>query len=181
MKPQVYEFKITLMHIHPVIWRRFRVYNDISFRQLHNIVQLVMGWENYHLYQFHWGEYQFTEQLMGHGDKYASHILGDFVTQVGSVLGYEYDFGDGWFHEIALEKILKTTRKQCPVCTHGRRACPPEDCGGIWGYGDLVQAMKARRGSRYRRYKDWVGGYFDASAFDKEEVNEQLAQRDLWE
>jgi hypothetical protein len=90
-----------------------------------------------------------TEQLMGSDDKRASHILGEFVTQPGSILGYEYDFGDSWHHELLLEKVLTKTRKPCPICTHGRCACPPEDCGGVWGYMELSKAMKAKRGVRY--------------------------------
>ena len=181
MKPQVYQFKISLAGIQPLIWRRFRVHSDVTFRQLHSIVQIVMGWENYHLYQFFWNNDRFTEQLMGVGDKRASHVLGEFVTQPGSILGYEYDFGDGWHHELLLEKILTTTRKPCPICPHGRRACPPEDCGGVWGYMDLAKAMKAKRGSSYREYKEWLGGYYDANAFDLDEVNEQLAETKLWQ
>ena len=180
MSAKVYQFKISLLGIHPLIWRRFRVYNDITFRQLHNIVQITMGWENYHLFQFFWDYSRFTDNLMDAEDKTASNIIGEFVTQEGSILGYEYDFGDCWQHELVLEKILTRTTKQCPVCTHGRRACPPEDCGGIWGYMELVKAMKARRGYRYREYKEWLGGYFDANAFDLEAINASLAQPNLW-
>jgi hypothetical protein len=89
MKTPVYQFKITLQGIRPPIWRRFRVYSDITFRQLHNIVQIVMGWENYHLYQFLLGSYQFTESLMGPGDKPMTHRLDEFVQREGAVLGYE--------------------------------------------------------------------------------------------
>jgi hypothetical protein len=181
MSPQVYQFKISLVGIQPLIWRRFRVYSDVTFRQLHNIVQIVMGWENYHLYQFFWNYDRFSEQLMGNGDRRASHILGEFVTQPGSILGYEYDFGDSWHHELLLEKVLTRTRKPCPICTHGQRACPPEDCGSIWGYMELSKAMKAKRGARYREYKEWLGGYYDVNAFDLVEVNEQLTDSRLWQ
>ena len=181
MSTNVYQFKISLLGIHPLIWRRFRVYNDITFRQLHNIVQITMGWENYHLFQFFWDYSRFTDNLMAAEDKTASNIIGEFVTQEGAILGYEYDFGDGWQHELVLEKILTRTTKQCPVCTHGRRACPPEDCGGIWGYMELVKAMKARRGYRYREYKEWLGGYFDANEFDLKAINASLAQPNLWQ
>jgi hypothetical protein len=180
MKTPVYQFKISLLSIQPLIWRRFRVYSDITFRQLHNIVQIVMGWENYHLYQFLFGSYQFTESLMGPGDKPATHRLDEFVQREGTVLGYQYDFGDNWQHEIVLEKILAYTRKSCPVCTHGRRACPPEDCGGVWGYMDLAKAMKTRRGHRYREYKEWLGEYYNAEKFDMQEVNGQLADPQMW-
>lgn len=132
-----------------------------------------MGWENYHLFQFFWGYSRFTDTLMGPEDKTASSVIGEFITEEGSILGYEYDFGDGWQYEIVLEEILTRTTKQCPVCTHDRPACPPEDCGGIWGYMEQVKAMKARRGYRYREYEatfpvtdgldpTYNGGYDDA-------------------
>ena len=181
MSANVYQFKISLLGIHPLIWRRFRVYNDITFRQLHNIVQITMGWENYHLFQFFWDYSRFTDTLMDAEDKTTSSVIGEFVTQEGAILGYEYDFGDGWKHEIVLEKILKRTAKQCPICTHGRRACPPEDCGGTGGYMELVKAMKARRGDQYREYKEWLGGYFDANEFDLQAINASLAQPNLWQ
>ena len=98
----------------------------------------------------------------------------------GVVLGYEYGFGDSWQHKMALEKILTAPRKPVPLCTGGRRACPPEDCGGVWGYMELVEAMQARRGQQYLEYKEWLGGYFDAEEFDIEEVNERLADPQLW-
>jgi hypothetical protein len=180
VEPLIYEFKISLAGIQPLIWRRFRVHSDVTFRQLHNIVQIVMGWENYHLYQFFWGQDRFTDQLMGAGDRRSSHVLGEFANQLGSILGYEYDFGDSWEHELLLEKILKSSHKPVPVCTHGRRACPPEDCGGVWGYMELARAMKAKRGPAYREYKEWLGGHFDASAFDLAVINEQLAKVNRW-
>lgn len=180
MTPNVYQFKITLLGIKPLIWRRFRVYHDITFRQLHNIVQITMGWENSHLFQFFWGYTRFTDSLLGAEDKTASNIMGEFITQEGAILGYEYDFGDGWQHELVLEKILTRTPQPCPICTHGRRACPPEDCGGTWGYRELVKAMKARRGYRYREYKEWLGGYFDANTFELEAINASLAQPNVW-
>lgn len=80
---------------------------------------------------------RFTDSLMDAEDKTASSVIGEFVTQEGAILGYDYDFGDGWQHEIVLEKILKRTAKRCPICTQGRRACPPEDCGGIGGIWSL--------------------------------------------
>lgn len=180
MTTSVYQFKITLLGIRPLIWRRFRAGSDITFRQLHNIVQIVMGWENYHLYQFFIGPYQFTESLLGPGDNPSTHRLDEFVNCEGAAFGYEYDFGDSWQHELILEKILGYSRKPVPVCTHSRRACPPEDCGGAWGYMELVKVMKKRRGHQYREYKEWLGGHFNADEFDIQEVNELLADPQMW-
>ena len=92
MTPKIYQFKITLLGIQPLIWRRFRVYNDITFRQLHNTVQITMGWENYHLFQFFWGDTRFTDSLVAAEDKTASNVSGEYITQERAILGYEYDF-----------------------------------------------------------------------------------------
>ena len=179
MKTPVFQFKITMLGIRPLIWRRFRVHNDISFRQLHNIVQIVMGWENYHLFSFSLGWNRFVQSEMALEDKSASHRLNEFIQRENTIMGYEYDFGDCWQHELVLEKILTASRKPVPLCTHGRRACPPEDCGGVWGYMELVKAMKARRGRRYREYKEWLGGYFNPDEFDIEDINRLLADPEM--
>ena len=171
----VYQLKVTLLGTQPPVWRRFRAYSDITFRDLHNILQIVMGWENYHLYKFLHGSHQFIESQAGAGGKPVTHRLDEFVRHEEAVLGYEYDFGDSWHHEIILEKILTDTRKPCPICTHGRRACPPEDSGGVWGYQELAAAMKRRKGPEYREYVEWLGGPFDPEAFDIDDVNRMLA------
>jgi hypothetical protein len=180
MKRSVFQFKITLLGTNPKVWRRFRVQSDITFRQLHNVVQIVMGWENYHLYAFAYDWHHFTEYEMGAEDKSPSHRLNEFIQHEGTIIGYEYDFGDRWQHHLFLEKILTTSRKPVPSCTAGRRACPPEDCGGIWGYTELAKAMKIKRGRRYREFREWHGGYFDPEEFDIEAVNSQLSDSELW-
>jgi hypothetical protein len=88
---------------------------------------------------------------------------------------YAYDMGDGWEHEVLVEKILPAeSGKRYPVCITGRRACPPEDCGGIWGYAELLQTIKDPKHEGYEERMEWLGGEFDPEAFDAEEVNALL-------
>jgi hypothetical protein len=88
---------------------------------------------------------------------------------------YEYDFGDGWEHDVLLEKILPADEKlKSPVCLAGKMACPPEDCGGVWGYADLLEILKNPKHEEYDSYMDWLGGEFDPEHFDKEAVNKIL-------
>jgi hypothetical protein len=90
---------------------------------------------------------------------------------------YEYDFGDGWQHEVALEKTLEPEPKvKYPKCVEGARACPPEDCGGIWGYADFLEAIADPKHENHREVKEWVGGKFDPEKFSVEVVNKGLRQ-----
>lgn len=93
---------------------------------------------------------------------------------------YEYDFGDGWEHELLIEKILPVEDgKTYPVCLTGKRACPPEDCGGIWGYSDFLEAVQDPDHPEHEEMLDWAGGEFDPAVFDLQEVNAELKELKL--
>src|SRR5262249_38134478 len=90
-------------------------------------------------------------------------------------IGYEYDFGDGWRHEVRLEKALEPEPKvKYPRCIDGARACPPEDCVGPWGYADLLEALADPRHPEHRDMREWVGGRFDPEKFSADKVNREL-------
>ena len=179
-KTTVYQLKITLQDSKPPIWRRVLVKATTTLFELHEIIQITMGWDNYHLHQFIIdNEYYATP----HPDdwhtvlderKYSLKKL-DFVEK--SKFVYEYDFGDGWGHTILVEKILPyETGKQYPRCIKGKRACPPEDVGGVWGYAEFLEAIKDPEHESYEMYVDWIGDDFDAEEFDLEEVNAILKE-----
>lgn len=87
-------------------------------------------------------------------------------------LQYEYDFGDGWEHEVLIEKrISSDARLQYPVCIGGARACPPEDCGGVPGYERLLQAIGNPKDPEHDEQVMWLGGYFDPDGFDVNRTN----------
>ncbi len=98
--------------------------------------------------------------------------IADYFSMENRVAYYEYDFGDGWGHTIKLEKILPRDKNiDYPICTAGKRACPPEDVGGVWGYEDFLEIISNPDHGEYDRMIEWVGGAFDPEYFDKEEIS----------
>ncbi|MBW4694208.1 MAG: tyrosine-type recombinase/integrase [Lyngbya sp. HA4199-MV5] len=162
-KPErVYQLKVVLAGIRPQIWRRVQVGSRTSLAQLHQILQRVMGWEDYHLHRFSLSE---DESLR----------LDQVVSHASLTFSYTYDFGDEWLHEITVEKILPMQAEQpYPICLAGNRACPQEDCGSSWGYTALLKVLQNPRHPDYQERKEWVGREFDPEAFDLKAVNEQL-------
>ena len=176
----IYQIKITLNGSKPPIWRRVLVSNNTTLTELHEIIQAVMGWWDYHLHQFtiNGKEYgdpsydDFGEMDIKNEKKYR---LKQFVHKEGFKFRYEYDFGDSWLHDLLVEKILpKEKGLDYPVCIKGKRACPPEDVGGVWGYADFQEAIANPEHDEHDSYLEWVGGEFDPAAFDLDEVNERL-------
>lgn len=174
----VYQLKVTLKGSKPPIWRRLQVPGNISLHKLHLILQVAMGWANAHLYQFRVGGTEFGEPDP-EGDFYGLKMKNSRKTELSKVAPrektrfiYEYDFGDSWEHEILIERILPTEPGiRYPVCLAGRRACPPEDCGGIWGYADLLEIIGDPGHEEHEEMMEWLGGWFDPKAFDMDEVN----------
>ena len=176
-KAPIYQLKITLAHSKPPIWRRVLVPGDVTLEHLHYIIQVAMGWTNYHLHQFivhgiYFGvpnpDY-FDYMEMNDERRFRLNQIAD---KEGSRFRYEYDFGDGWMHTLLVEKILEPDPSgQVPVCIKGRRACPPEDVGGVWGYGNFLEAIGDPDHPEHEDYVRWIGGAFDPEAFDLEETN----------
>ncbi len=176
----VYQLKITLKQIRPPIWRRVQVLGSTSLPQLHEIIQIIMDWGNYHLHQF-------TISGMDYGVEdpdFPSGLLpenqlrlADFCSSEKSKFSYTYDFGDCWEHEILVEKILTPDSKiNYPLCLKGKRACPPEDCGGVWGYQDFLEAIGDPNHEEHESLKEWIGGDFDPEKFNLEQANQRLEQ-----
>lgn len=176
----VYQFKITLKGIRPPIWRRFQVHSDITFYELHRVLQKVMGWYDAHLHLFDLDGLIVTDaetlaEVWEDGLDEQQVRLPQYVKQAGQKLRYEYDFGDSWEHELLLEKILPAEADvYYPRCLKGKRACPPEDCGGVWGYANLLEAMADESHPEREMYLEWLGGKLDPEAFDLAEINERL-------
>jgi hypothetical protein len=101
--------------------------------------------------------------------------LCDIVRREKQKFTYEYDFGDSWLHEILIEKILlPESGVRYPICLRGKRACPPEDCGGVWGYDDLLKIIKDPDNEEYEEMMDWLGGEYDPEFFDPDSINQRL-------
>lgn len=186
IKPQIHQLHITLLGSRPKIWRRLLVPADMKLAGLHKTIQIAFGWTDSHLHQFIKGEKFYTIRLkddwtwdeMPNIDyKKENTCISDLLHSEKEAIVYEYDFGDGWEHEIVLEKILPASPEQhLPVCLDGRRAGPPEDCGGIHGYAELLRILKNPQHKAYKGYLEWLGGEFDPEAFDIEKVNARLAR-----
>jgi hypothetical protein len=174
----VFQLKVTLKASKPPIWRRIQVRGSTTLPKLHTILQAVMGWYDYHLHEFRVGDthYGVPDPEWGLDIKNERRVkLSDIVADVKDRFVYEYDFGDGWEHQIVVEKVLTPEPDvRYPLCLTGKRACPPEDVGGIWGYGDFLEAMRAPEHPEHETMLEWIGSAFDPLAFDVEAVNQRL-------
>jgi len=171
----VYQLRIALKDVRPPIWRRVQV-KDCSLGKLHQVIQTAMGWTDSHLHSFEVGRERFGEpdpELEQSSELRMS--LGRIVEAGFTKFSYVYDFGDNWGHTIAVEKTLEAEAGvRYPRCLAGKRACPPEDCGGPWGYGDLLKAIQDPKHSEHEEMMEWAGGTFDPEQFDIETVNQKL-------
>ncbi|SDL76755.1 Tetratricopeptide repeat-containing protein [Catalinimonas alkaloidigena] len=168
------QLKITLRDSKPPIWRRVRVPDHYTFYELHQTIQAVMDWDNDHLYEFDVPPYD----RLGDGVENTpadSVPLRDLLKEEKQKLMYTYDFGDNWEHLILVEKLLPDEPIPFPECLTGKRAAPPEDCGGIWGYEHLVEVMRNPRHPDYAEMSDWLGETtLDPEYFDLDEINFRL-------
>ncbi len=175
---KIYQVKVTLKNIKPPIWRRLLVASNITLEDLNDIIQTVMGWDGYHLHQFKIGNRYYGESNSEFADDLEDESkvkLSKAASKEKAKFVYEYDFGDSWEHEILIEKILSMEpEKHYPVCIAGKRACPPEDVGGVWGYAEFLKAVKNPGHPEHEEMLDWIGGEFDPEEFDIDDINESL-------
>jgi len=238
---RIYQIRVTLNGSKPPIWRKLAVPSDIVLSELHEVIQIAMGWTNSHMHQFilrgkklrprrrilpevpgtvekkvidlpggrkghlistkprddnavplptgpamPWfdtGDRYYVTKLTPLGDPTEMEgededavTLAEVCPKVKSKLIYEYDFGDGWEHTIEVQKIVEPKPGvEYPLCLGGRKACPPEDCGGIWGYYNLLDVVADPKREDHEEMAEWLGE-FDPDAFDPEEVNAILAE-----
>jgi hypothetical protein len=179
-KPSIYQIEVTLMGSDPPIWRRIVVPSSMTLPKFHALLQIVMGWENYHLHQF-----MAEEQYFGMPDPhFPSDMKSEARVKLKRLLPakatsaiYEYDFGDGWEHQLVLEKVLPYEEGEpLPRCLEGQRACPPEDCGGIIGYEHLLEAVSDPEHPEHADLSEWLGEGFDPERFDASVANFELGR-----
>jgi hypothetical protein len=176
----VYQLKVTLRNIHPPIWRRVQVWEDVTLAQLHRVLQMVMGWEDVHLHEFRIGRKTYgvpdpdDERKIIDVKRTRIH---DVIQQVGTEFEYFYDLGDYWQHDLQLEVILQPAPDTpYPRCIAGERNCPPEDVGGPGGYEEYLEAMADPEHEEHEDMIQW-GGPFDPEAFSVEKINRQLEKK----
>jgi hypothetical protein len=182
----IYQIKISLKNIQPKVWRRILVKSNTPLLDFHYIIQTTMGWTNSHLHRFRKNKMYFSIPLededfdeFDRGEDYlkAKLKISDLLITEKDKIIYDYDFGDDWSHEIILEKVLNIDINTIyPKCIKGQMCCPPEDCGGDWGYENILQIIQNKKHSEYKDTIEWLGGGFDPEYFDLEEINEGLQE-----
>lgn len=179
-----YICRIELNEIAPKIWREFQFHPDVTFHQLHKIIQVVMGWENNHLYEFHvhktviglpdptFADPEERKVLNARRETVKKH-----VQEENTVFTYVYDFGDDWQHKVTLIKIGVPTSDSVPLCLDGARSCPQEDVGGVWGHQHMLEVLLAPNHPERDHYIGWVKKGYHPDHFSCEEVNRELQRQ----
>ncbi|MEY9910557.1 putative membrane protein [Catenulispora sp. MAP12-49] len=179
---ELFQLRVSLDDTDPQVWRRVLVPASIRLDRLHGVLQAALGWTDSHLHLFTVGEARygrrdpdFDEDIVAEDAVGLADIAG-----AGAVIGYEYDFGDGWEHEILVEVVVTAEPGVVyPRCVDGAAACPPEDCGGVWGYRDLRETLADPGAADHQEMLDWLGiehaAQFDPAAFDVDAANRRVA------
>lgn len=178
----VYQFKITLGDASPPIWRRIQV-KHCTLDKLHEHIQTAMGWTNSHLHLFQIGEQRYVDPELFEEDWSETEYQDSTTTRLTDVLPtdgaplhirYEYDFGDGWIHDVLFEGVRPAEPGvKYPICLEGKRACPPEDVGGLRGYADYLEALADPTHEEHEMMLEW-NGPFDPEAFDAEQAGRAM-------
>jgi hypothetical protein len=163
----VLSLKVTLRHTKPPIWRRILMPGRMTLADLHLAIQAVMGWEDAHLHAFDIGGERYSDPAMTDDVANETRLTLAGVAKTGLTrFTYTYDFGDDWDHDILIEKAPPaTTAKAFPACVAGKRSGPPEDCGGVWGYEEMLAVLADPNHPEHEERREWVGEDFDPEAF----------------
>jgi hypothetical protein len=186
-----YQLRVTLLDTRPPVWRRILVPPEASAEYLHEAIQASMGWYDCHLHHFLLGkapdeisvEPPDPENDGGFPTMDSTHLtIRELLRRGLGNARYEYDFGDSWRHSVRFEKeVPLEPGMTLPQCVDGKRACPPEDCGGAYGYAEIVRMVKEPKyepdGSSREEMLEWLGGSFDPEEFDIARVNKLFAAR----
>lgn len=178
MTRTVHRLKVTLRQVKPPVWRRIVVKSELTLGELASVLEAAMGWFGGHLHAFEvdGARYGTPDPDWGMDDLDENGFrLGDVLPKVGMKVRWDYDFGDGWEHDVVVEGITMPERGvEYPLCLAGRRACPPEDCGGPWGYADLLDALADPDHPDHEDLSEWAPLDFDPAFFDIEEMTQEM-------
>ena len=180
---KVHHFAVTLQEVEPPVWREIQVPSDYTFWDLHVAIQDAMGWLDYHLHEF-----EITNPATGDVERIGIPVedfldqqptlpgweaqISDYFSSENAAASYTYDFGDNWLHTVTLKDVLERNPKmRYPRCVAGERACPPEDCGGPWGYEEFLEAIRNPHHEEHESMLEWAGGSFDPEAFESGDVS----------
>lgn len=185
MTPKQYVIRVSLVGIHPPVWRRVRVPDTVTLEQLHRVIQLAMGWLDYHLYSFRFGDRTFERPDSESEAESASEIgLSELKLSPGARAEYLYDFGDDWMHHLEFEEVLPMPAEGAydwtPRVLAGERASPPEDVGGPPGYAHFLAALRDPTHAEHEHYSAWAPRGYDPERFDLRTVDSALALARGW-
>jgi hypothetical protein len=178
----ILQLKVTLRKLSPPVWRRLHIRSDATLEALHRSLQIAFGWGNSHVHSFStdtatYGPVSLADHIELTDERKV--VLRDLFRRPGATLYYEYDPGDGWVHHIVFERVVPLEfERPYPWVVGGRRACPPDDVGGVWGYEHFLDAISDKRHPEHREMHKWYGGAFDPSRFDLAAVNRALHSDD---
>ena len=176
---KVVSLKLTLRETKPPVWRRLLVPGETTLADLHRAIQAAMGWEDYHLHTFdiagrQYGDPRAVDDVANETRVTLNVLIKSGVTR----FAYTYDFGDNWDHALVIEKSLPAVEALSrPTCTAGRRKCPPEDCGGPWGYRELLDVLADPAHPEHAEHHEWLGEDFDPNDFHPDSADAMLAAR----
>ncbi len=175
--PEIFRLKIVLEHVSPQVSRVIET-PDCDLFSLHAVIQTAMPWDNSHLacFEVSRNERYSLDPMDELDDKPMEEMtLGELAARGVKKFRYEYDFGDSWLHTITFQKsVARDPAATYPRCFGGERACPPDDCGGPFGYPDLLAALADKKHPEHKHMKEWIGGKFDPEAFDLDATNARL-------
>jgi hypothetical protein len=178
----ILQIKVKLLGVSkPPVWRRLQLRADARLDHLHDIIVAAFGWEGSHMHAFTSGpeEFGLPDPELDHADE-RRVSLGQLIGGIGDRLRYTYDFGDNWEHEIVVEDLLDADPDaHYPLLVAAKGACPPEDCGGPWGYADLKEILADPSHEQHQEMLDWLGldnsSAFDPNAVTIDQIEEEVA------
>jgi len=177
----VHRLRIELLEVRPSVWRRVEVPSEITLAGLHDVIQTAVGWTDSHLHRFeihgrHFGVPSPEDWEPVHDERKVRLV--EVLPAPKERALYNYDFGDDWWHDVMVEEIATAEPGTTyPICIAGRRACSPEDVGGPGGYARMLEVLANHDDPEREEFLVWLGGAFDADAFDLEAVNRALRGR----
>jgi hypothetical protein len=175
----VISLKVTLRGTRPSVWRRILMPGGMTLGDLHRAIQAAMGWEDCHLHAFDIGGRQYGDRRSVDDVADEDRLMLNGLLKSGMTrFAYTYDFGDNWEHAVLIEKTLPTNPAIAyPACVAGKRNCPPEDCGGPWGYQHLLEVLANPAHPEHAEQSEWLGEEFDPEEFSSAIADATLAAR----
>jgi hypothetical protein len=175
-----YTFKVDLLNSEPLVTRTFKVSSETTLYLMHHIIQAVMGWKNYHLYEFSinnllFADIRLVDEEFGDFTDVKTIQLEDVFSKTGTKATYLYDFGDGWKHQLELIEISNEPQNELlPAFISGQNTCPPEDSGGVYRYLEIIEILGDPSHEEYESIKEWLGPKFNPVKLNSHSITKEL-------